>query len=572
MTLWNRRHVLGASAGTLAAWASERALAAAAKKDAAPMLRTAPAFRSAPALVNEAPAAPREFRAAWVATVANIDWPSRKGLSSAEQQAEMLAILDRAVALRLNAIILQIRTSADALYPSKLEPWSEYLSGIQGQPPQPFYDPLALWIAQAHARGLELHAWFNPFRARQSKAGSAAAKTHVSQKHPVWVKAYGDQLWIDPGEKAAADHTVAVFMDVLRRYDVDGIHIDDYFYPYPVTQGDEVKTELDFPDQTSWQRYLNAGGKLTREDWRRSNVDALVERIYHSIRKTKPWVRFGVSPFGLGKPELRPEGIQGFSQYHKLYADVERWLQQGWMDYLVPQLYWRMEPKEQAFVPLLDYWHRQNPKGRHVWAGLFTSRITVPAAVPVIPVVAAPALPTSAPAPEAKPGWLPEEIMNQIVAVRTRAPGSGHVHFSMVALMQNRLGVADALRGTRYQEVALVPATPWLEASAPLAPLVQLHATSATSWQLQLRSPRGSKAAVRWAVWLRFGTHWTLQVVTHHTVDVPASDAAGHHFNGVVVSAIDRVGKESPRVGLVPNSLQPLTGLAQAAPYLIATL
>jgi uncharacterized lipoprotein YddW (UPF0748 family) len=527
------------------------ALAGAKAVTKAGVLPVRPAFRNAPELVADAPAAPREFRAAWVATVANIDWPSRKGLSSAEQQTEMHAILDRAVALRLNAIILQVRTSADALYPSKLEPWSEYLSGTQGQPPQPLYDPLALWIAQAHARGLELHAWFNPFRARQSKAASATAKNHVSQTRPAWVKAYGDQLWMDPGEKAAADHTLAVFMDVLRRYDVDGIHIDDYFYPYPISQGDEAKTEIDFPDQPSWQRY-QSGGKLSREDWRRSNVDALVERIYQGIRKTKPWVRFGVSPFGLGKPELRPEGIQGFSQYHKLYADVERWLQQGWMDYLVPQLYWRMEPKEQAFVPLLDYWHRQNTKGRHVWAGLFTSRITVAAPVP-----AAPALPASASAPEARPGWLPEEIMNQIAAVRARAPGSGHVHFSMVALMQNRLGVADALRGATYQDAALVPASPWLEASTPQAPLLQIHAATDRggegAWQLQLQRPRGSKVAERWAVWLRFGAQWSLQVAVKSSLDIAPRDSTGQVLTGVVVSAIDRVGKESPRVGFAPR-------------------
>ncbi|OYU43978.1 MAG: hypothetical protein CFE44_15430, partial [Burkholderiales bacterium PBB4] len=225
-----------------------------------------------PDLTAYPPPAPREFRAAWVATVANIDWPSRKGLSTTLQHMEMRAMLDRAVALKLNAIILQVRPSADALYVSDLEPWSEYLSGVQGQAPSPLYDPLALWISEAHARGLELHAWFNPFRVRQGEAKSAAAANHLSQTRPQWVKTYGNQLWMDPGEPGAANHTVAVILDVLKRYDVDGIHMDDYFYPYPIPQGDDPKTELDFPDQATWQRYLEAGGPLARAAWRRSNV------------------------------------------------------------------------------------------------------------------------------------------------------------------------------------------------------------------------------------------------------------------------------------------------------------
>jgi len=379
----------------------------------------------------------REFRAAWVATVANIDWPSRKALSSAEQIAEIHALLDRAAALGLNTIILQVRTGADALYPSALEPWSEYLSGTQGQAPEPFYDPLATWVSEAHARGLELHAWFNPYRARQSQARSAAAAGHLSQTRPDWVKRYGDQLWIDPGEPAAAAHTLAVVRDVLQRYDVDGIHIDDYFYPYPVQDGN--KQELDFPDEPSWQRHGQASG-LSRADWRRDNVDRLVQQLYQLVREAgKPWVKLGISPFGLPRPDLRPAGIAGFSQYDKLYADVERWLREGWLDYLAPQLYWPRAQTAQAFEVLLDYWHGQNPLGRHIYPGLFTSRIT-----------------------DKADSWPVDEILGQIALTRARAPGSGHAHFSMVALAQNRRGLADALLAGPYAEPALPPAMPWL--------------------------------------------------------------------------------------------------------------
>lgn len=391
------------------------------------------------------PAAPatvpaREFRAAWVATVANIDWPSRKGLSTTEQVSEIRALLDRAAALRLNTIILQVRTSADALYPSALEPWSEYLSGTQGQAPEPFYDPLATWVSEAHARGLELHAWFNPYRARQSQARSTAADTHLSQTRPDWVKRYGDQLWIDPGEPDAAAHTLAVVRDVLQRYDVDGIHIDDYFYPYPVQEGGGSKQELDFPDEPSWQRYLQAGGTLGRADWRRDNVDRLVQQLYQLARALKPWVKLGISPFGLPRPDLRPAGITGFSQYDKLYAHVERWLREGWLDYLVPQLYWPRAQAAQAFGPLLDGWlGLPNPLGRPIYPGLFTSRIT-----------------------DKADSWPVDEILGQIALTRERAPGTGHAHFSMVALAQNRRGLADALLAGPYAEPALPPVMPWL--------------------------------------------------------------------------------------------------------------
>ena len=518
MQHWSRRQTLLAAAGS--------ALAASGLEACASL---PPVWQVAPELDALAPAAQREFRAAWVATVANIDWPSRKGLSSAEQQAQIRAIVDRAAELGLNALILQVRTSADAFYPSALEPWSEYLTGTQGQAPEPFYDPLALWIELAHARGMELHAWFNPFRARQSAGRSAPHASHVSQSQPSWVKTYGDQLWMDPGEPAAAAHTLAVFQDVLQRYDVDGIHIDDYFYPYPVTENAQSKTEIDFPDQPAWQRYLDGGGTLERADWRRDNVNRLVERIYTMIRSTKPWVQFGISPFGLGRPDLRPPGIQGFSQYHKLYADIERWLQQGTLDYLVPQLYWRMDQAAQAFVPLLDYWNRQNTQGRNVYAGMFTSRIAAPGA-------------------DSASGWAPSEISKQIAATRERAPGSGHVHFSMVALMQNRQGLADTLRTQTYAQPALVPASPWMGQAVPAQPVAQVRAAGDQALALHIAP---APAAQRWALWLRYGQTWQWMLCTQRTATLPAASADGA-LNAIVVSALNRANQESPRLGLLP--------------------
>lgn len=480
------------------------------------------------------PPAPREFRAAWVATVANIDWPSRPGLPVAEQRAEMTAILDRARAINLNAIILQVRPAADALYASKLEPWSEYLTGAQGRPPAPFYDPLGAWIAEAHRRGLELHAWFNPYRARHPSAKSELVPTHLAKTHPEAVKAYGDLLWMDPGEAAAVRQTLAVIRDVVRRYDVDGVHIDDYFYPYPVKvpgAAAENAPNLDFPDEPSWQRYRAGGGRLSRVDWRRHNVDRLVEAIADTVHRTKPWVRFGVSPFGLGQPDRRPPGISGFSQYDSLFADAELWLQRGWVDYLSPQLYWPLGQKPQAFGVLLDYWLHQNTAQRHVWPGLFTSSVN-----------------------DTPHGWPASEIVNQIDWIRSRSADNGHVHFSMTALMQDRRGIATALQREGYTQPALVPASPWLDAIPPRQPgLVRWPLPDGTldETRLMIRPVWWGRPAATFAVWKRYGAQWRFSVhpAAERCIDL-APDRELGNVDTVVVSAVDRLGNESPRITL----------------------
>ena len=477
------------------------------------------------------PPAPREFRAAWVSTVANIDWPSKPNLSAEKQQAEAIAILDRARALNLNAIVLQVRPAADAIYPSKLEPWSEYLTGAQGQAPQPWYDPLKFWITQAHARGLELHAWFNPYRARLNGARSPAAPNHITRTNPAAVKSYGKYLWMDPGEDAAVKQTLDVVLDVVRRYDIDGVHIDDYFYPYPVEatggegaalEGKTAKAELDFPDEPSWQRYVAGGGRLDRASWRRQNVNRLIEALYEGIHREKSWVRFGISPFGVGRPDRRPPGINGFSQYDKLYADAETWLQNGWLDYFSPQLYWSIRQPGQAYDVLLDYWLKQNTKGRHVWPGLFTSRIGAPTK-----------------------DFPPQEIIEQIGLTRTRPSAGGHVHFSMAALMENRKGISDQLRTASYAVPALVPATPWLGNDAPGAPSV---AAVRKGPSVYLKLVAG-KANAMYAIWSRFGNQWRFAVAPASRVDwaVP-DDAKFGAADAIVVSAVDRLGNESPRV------------------------
>jgi uncharacterized lipoprotein YddW (UPF0748 family) len=464
--------------------------------------------------VDAPPQAPREFRAAWVSTVANIDWPSRNNLTVIQQQTEALAILDRAKAMHLNAIVLQVRPSADALYASRIEPWSETLTGQQGQAPQPWYDPLAFWVNHAHARGLELHAWFNPYRAGMAATKSRLSREHIANTDPSLVKAYGKYLWMDPGEELAAKRTLDVVLDVVRRYDIDGVHIDDYFYPYPVDAPDNAdpNVELEFPDQQSWQRYQHGGGKLDRASWRRQNVNRLIEAMYNGVHKEKSWVRFGISPFGIGRPDRRPAGIVGLSQYDKLYADAELWLEKGWLDYMSPQLYWPIAQAPQAYDVLLDYWVAQNRMGRHMWPGMFTSKVDK--------------------------GFQPDEITQQISVTRSRAGATGHVHFSMGALMK---GLGDNIKAGAYDNIALVPSTPWLGTQRPPVPSASLGKASGGR-QLKL----SGKDAVLFAVWLRSDGVWRFATVAASRPTLLLADAV----TSVVISSVDRLGNESERINI----------------------
>ena len=476
------------------------------------------------------PPEPREFRAAWVATVANIDWPSKPGLPAETQRSEALAILDRAQQLNLNALILQVRPAGDALFASTLEPWSEYLSGEQGRAPwaagEAPWDPLAFWVREAHRRAIELHAWFNPYRARQLAAKSPLAAQHIGVRRPDLVKRYGNQLWMDPGEPDAAAQTLAVIADVVRRYDIDAVHMDDYFYPYPVVV-DGV--EQPFPDDPAWARYQLAGGTLGRDDWRRLQVDTLVQSLRRSVHQIKPWVRVGISPFGLPRPERRPPGITGFSQYDKIYADVEKWFESGWLDYLAPQLYWPIDRVGQEFPVLLDHWLASNRAQRHVWPGLYTSQVT--RGDPL--------------GPRAWPG---RELLDQMALVRSRAQASptrpvgagGHIHFSMVALMQDRDGIATALQAGAYAQPALVPATPWLDATPPPAPSL----LPAGHGRASLRPALGDQPRL-WAVWRRSGGQWRFAVLpgAQRSVDIAGADL-------LVVATVDKVGKLSPHATL----------------------
>jgi uncharacterized lipoprotein YddW (UPF0748 family) len=449
----------------------------------------------------------REFRAAWVASVANIDWPSRKNLTTAEQRSELIAILDRAAQLKLNAIVLQVRPACDALYQSSIEPWSEYLTGMMGKAPQPFYDPLSFAIEEAHKRGIELHAWFNPYRARHFSGESPVSNNHISKKHPELVKKYGKYLWLDPGEKKVQAHCLSVVMDVLNRYDVDGIHFDDYFYPYQ--EQDASGKDIDFPDEPSWEKYGRHSG-MSRDDWRRDNVNTFISHVYQAIKAEKPWVKFGVSPFGIWRPGF-PQRVRGYDAYAKLYADSKKWLEMGWLDYLAPQLYWSIAAPEQSFDDLLRWWTAQNPKGRFVWPGLDSTKVGSK--------------------------WKPEEIVEQIRLTRQAPHSDGNILWSVKSLLRN----ADydaVLQQQVYSQPALVPAATWLSAPHIEKPLLSgsvqhgearlvLQAAGAQLprvWLLQTRQAGKWRSQI-----LPAGTHnLTLKGTTPEVIAVTPVDRAGN--------------------------------------------
>lgn len=477
---------------------------------------------------DQAPPLPREFRAAWVATVTNIDWPSRPGLSTGDQQREAIGILDRAVELNLNAIVLQVRTSADALYDSKLEPWSAFLSGEQGKRPDPYYDPLEFWIKEAHQRGLQLHAWFNPFRARLQGVKYEESADHIGKTRPDLTKKYGGFLWLDPGEPDAREHTLRVFMDVVDRYDVDGIHIDDYFYPYPIIDPADPggKKELDFPDDPSWRQYRDSGGVLGRGDWRRENMNQLIKRIYKEIKARKPAVLFGISPFGIPRPG-EPAGVVGFDQYDKLYADTVLWLRSGWCDYFAPQLYWKVDAPGQPFRPLLNHWVQQNVSKRHIWPGLSSSRIG-----------------------DREKSYAPEELLKQIEIIRETPGATGEIFFSMRSLMQNRRGFADLLKKGPYRDPALIPTSPWLNLAAPASPRVRIEAAIDPGKLELVVNARPGSTPFLWALSVLRGDRWTHSLHPASTSLVVIEADGKAPVTRVAVSAVGRAGDESEPVVL----------------------
>ncbi|CAM5233758.1 glycoside hydrolase family 10 protein [Streptomyces aurantiogriseus] len=290
----------------------------------------------------------KEMRGMWLATVANRDWPSRPGLTAAQQRSELLAQLDLAVRKRLNTVIFQVRPTADALWPSPYEPWSQVLTGTQGKAPG--WDPLGTAVKEAHARGLQLHAWFNPYRIATHADPSRLVASHPARKHPDWVVPYGGKLYYNPGLPAVRAFVQDAMLDAVKKYPVDAVHFDDYFYPYPVAG-------QTFDDDAAYDRH--GGGFPNRAAWRRDNIDRLVRETAARIRAVRPATQFGISPFGVWRnasSDPRGSDTQALQSYDAIHADTRTWVRKGWIDYIVPQLYWHIGMPAADYAKLVRWW------------------------------------------------------------------------------------------------------------------------------------------------------------------------------------------------------------------------
>jgi uncharacterized lipoprotein YddW (UPF0748 family) len=369
----------------------------------------------------------QEFRAVWVATFMNIDWPSSQNLDIPSMKAQSSLMLDQAAAMGLNAVFLQVRPCGDAFYKSALVPWSSYLSGEQGRAPADDFDPLQYWVEGAHKRNMQLYAWLNPLRVGAPSI-KAYADTSPAAQAPDWVLPLGDKayVWLDPGRDETRAYLRAVLRELISNYTVDGVVIDDYFYPYP----EQYPSLPDFPDNSSYNAYLSAGGKRAKADWRRENVNALVYSLYSEIKADNPALRFGISPAGIWRPD-NPSGVRGRDAWAESYADSSLWLEQGWCDFLSPQLYWPRSAPYQPFDKLLEFWASRNVKGKSLWPSLRLASPSVPE------------------------GGRAAETLSEIEAIRARLPGdSGFALYSWKALAQNACGLREAItEGLKAQSV-----------------------------------------------------------------------------------------------------------------------
>ena len=400
----------------------------------------------------------REFRGAWIATVANIDWPSKPGLPAGDQQREFIRLLDQLKALGCNAVIVQIRPVCDAFYASKIEPWSHYLTGTQGEPPVPYYDPLVFMVEETHKRNMEFHAWFNPFRALMNSRQNLNPPQHVTKQHKDWVISYGGKSYLDPGIPEAREYVISVIADVVKRYDIDAVHLDDYFYPYRVAG-------QTFGDGASYGKY---GNGMDRDDWRRNNVNLFISRLNRNIKGIKPCMKLGISPFGVWRNKSKdPDGSPtkgGQTNYDDLYADVMLWMQKGWIDYLMPQLYWEHGHKAVAFEVLMPWWYGHCFE-RHMYYGLGVYRMT---------------------GAHSGPWAKPDELLWQLRDIRGQCPNSGYAFYNATAFDKIRAPIKDSLQFGFAKYPALVPPMLWLDSVAPRPPVLKVTMTgngAVLAWQ-----------------------------------------------------------------------------------------
>lgn len=409
----------------------------------------------------------REFRAAWVATIENIDWPSRKTLSSEQQQQEFTQILDSHKKTGLNAVFVQVRAASDAFYARSTEPWSEWLTGAQGKAPEPYYDPMRFMIEEAHNRNLEFHAWLNLNRGTQKNAKSIS-KDHITKQKPEWFVSYGGYKLYNFGIPAVREYIQELVVNMVRTYDVDGIHFDDYFYPY-VVAGETLN------DAATYKKFGRGFDNIG--DWRRHNINLLIKDISKSISEEKKWVKFGISPFGVWRnasaDKLGSPTEGGQPSYDNLFADTRKWAKFGWIDYIAPQVYFSFDHPKVPYLPLVNWWE-ENHGNRHLYIGHSVYKVDKDS-------------------PE-KSWRSAGQIGKQVRSNYTSDEISGSIFYSTKYLVNNNLGIADTLSSI-YKYQALLPTMPWKDAIPPNSP-VDLEVKRAdnlgaiVSWKLPLRISR----------------------------------------------------------------------------------
>ncbi len=389
----------------------------------------------------------REMRAVWIATIANIDWPSSSALSTDQQQKEFLELLDLCKSYNMNTVVFQIRPASDAFYASEFEPWSQWLTGKQGKSPDPFYDPLQFASTECHKRGIDLHVWINPYRAVSDVNSNRTSPAHISNVHPEWFITYGKTKIFDPGLPQTRNYVAKIVSDIVRRYDIDAVHMDDYFYPYRIAG-------VEFPDDKSFRDFPNGYSEGQRDDWRRHNVDIIIQQLHDSIKSIKPWVEFGISPFGVWRNAQKdPTGSKtkaGQTNYDDLFADIVKWEQNQWIDYVTPQVYWEIG-KEIADYKIISDWWSHNSYGTQLFIGHGLYKLD----------------------PEAKDkSWQnADEIINQVKLNRKHSTISGSMFYSAKFLRKNPLEVHQKLQERYYRYPALTPANDRITPLIPKDPV-----------------------------------------------------------------------------------------------------
>lgn len=373
-----------------------------------------------------------EMRAVWIATVNNIDWPSSPDLSVDEQKKEMIGLLDLMKQYNMNTVVFQVRPAADAYYSSSFEPWAQWLTGQQGRAPDPFYDPLEFVTAECRKRGLDIHAWINPYRAITDTVNTTSTN-HITKIHPEWFLTYGRTVYFDPGLPQTRDYVARVVSDIVRRYDIDAIHLDDYFYPYRISN-------VSFPDDSSFARYPMGYTLEQKDDWRRENVNIIIKQLSDSIKAIKPWVEFGISPFGVwrnsDKDTCGSETKAGVTNYDDLFADILLWQKNSWIDYITPQIYWHIGFKVADYAVLSDWWSH-NTYGCRLYVGQAPYRIGRKVRI--------------------KEWRTSKEIIRQIKLNRTFPTISGSMFFSAKVFRNNPLRFKEKITRDLYRYLSLPP-------------------------------------------------------------------------------------------------------------------